>query len=174
MEIKRIWAMPNKWTFEIKPIKRLIDKYVGDGKGWIDPFAGMYSPAEFTNDINPEMNATYHLDAKDFVESLNGYNYSGVLFDPPYTLGQIKETYRKVGFERADMKHNAQLYGEVKDAVAPKIKSGGIIIHCGYHSNGFGKGRGFDIVEILLVAHGGAHYDTIVTIEQKMNRRLSI
>lgn len=31
--------MPNKWTFEIPPIKKLIYKYGGDFKGWIDPFA---------------------------------------------------------------------------------------------------------------------------------------
>jgi len=27
LEIKRIWAMPNKNTFEIKPIKDIIEKY---------------------------------------------------------------------------------------------------------------------------------------------------
>lgn len=27
MKINRIWAMPNKNTFEIKPIKEMIDKY---------------------------------------------------------------------------------------------------------------------------------------------------
>ena len=40
MIMRRVWAMPNKWTFQIKPIKGLLDKYVSDGKGWIDPFAG--------------------------------------------------------------------------------------------------------------------------------------
>ena len=27
MIIKRTWAMPNKWTFQIKPINQLIYKY---------------------------------------------------------------------------------------------------------------------------------------------------
>ena len=31
-----------------------------------------------------------------------------------------------------------------------------------------GKNRGFEIVEILLVAHGGHYNDTIVTIEIKL------
>ncbi len=60
--INRFWAMPNKWTFQIKPIAELLTRYVGDGKGWIDPFAGMYSPAEITNDLNPEMKALFHKD----------------------------------------------------------------------------------------------------------------
>jgi len=32
-----------------------------------------------------------------------------------------------------------------------------------------GKNRGFEIVEILLVAHGGHHNDTIVTVEKLDN-----
>lgn len=37
-----------------------------------------------------------------------------------------------------------------------------------YIINGIGKTRGFEIVEILLVAHGGNHNDTIVTVERKL------
>lgn len=174
MEIKRVWAMPNKWTFKIKPIKELLNRY-NVGEGWIDPFAGMNSPAEFTNDLNPECKAEYQMDAKDFVNMYNGYQiFDGCLFDPPYTYGQICETYKRVGIKRADLVNNNQLYAEVKDVITPKIKGGGIIIHFGYHSNGFGKGRGFKIIEILLIAHGGAHYDTIVTVEKKVIRGLDI
>jgi len=53
MIINRVWAMPNKWTFTIKPIAELLARYVGDGKGWVDPFAGKNSPAELCNDLNP-------------------------------------------------------------------------------------------------------------------------
>jgi hypothetical protein len=31
-----------------------------------------------------------------------------------------------------------------------------------------GKNRGFEIVEILIVAHGGHHNDTLVTVERKL------
>ena len=50
MKINRVWAMPNKWTFKIKPIEDLLFRY-NVNSGWVDPFAGMNSPAEFTNDI---------------------------------------------------------------------------------------------------------------------------
>ena len=36
----REFATPSAWTFEIEPIKQLLDRYVSDGKGWIEPFAG--------------------------------------------------------------------------------------------------------------------------------------
>lgn len=39
MRMERIWAMPNKWTFAIKPIDRLLREEMGKGV-WVDPFAG--------------------------------------------------------------------------------------------------------------------------------------
>ena len=47
------------------------------------------------------------------------------------------------------------------------MKKGGIVLSCGWNSMGIGKTRGFEIIEILLVAHGGAKNDTIVTVEVK-------
>ena len=38
----------------------------------------------------------------------------------------------------------------------------------GWNSGGIGKSLGFEIIEILLVAHGGAHNDTICTVERKL------
>lgn len=31
MKIERQWAMPNKWTFRIKPIKELLMQEITDG-----------------------------------------------------------------------------------------------------------------------------------------------
>ena len=48
------------------------------------------------------------------------------------------------------------------------MKLNGIVIHFGWHSNGFGKMRGFKIIEIMLIAHGRKHNDTIITVEKKI------
>jgi len=165
MKIERIWSMPNKWTFTIKPIKDLLEKHNVE-KGWVDPFAGMNSPAEFTNDLNPKANAKFHMKALDFVKQLEG-KYEGILFDPPYSGRQVKECYNDlhINVQRDDT--NAFFYWSVKRAIADKIKIGGTAISFGWNSGGFGKKLGFDIIEILLIAHGGSHNDTIVTIEKK-------
>lgn len=159
--------MPNRWTFQIKPIKELLGRYVGDGKGWIDPFAGMTSPAEFTNDLNPEMKARCHLDALDFLKSLSG-NYEGCLLDPPYSPRQVKECYDSVGrhMEQDDalLGYKRGLY---KAVLTPLIKIDGVVITFGWNSVGMGKTLGFEIIEILLVCHGSDHNDTIVTVEAK-------
>ena len=176
MKINRVWAMPNKWTFTIKPIKKLISRYVGDGRGWIDPFAGMNSPAEYTNDLNPDAKAKYNMPAKEFAELMPG-PFNGILFDPPYSGRQVKECYNALDIKVQMDDTNAFFYRCVKTPLVPKIKPGGYIISCGWNSNGFGKslqGRpnGFEIVEILMVAHGGWHNDTIVTVERCMQERL--
>lgn len=62
----------------------------------------------------------------------------------------------------------------VKDLIAPKIKPNGVAICCGWDSIGFGKKRGFELLELLLVCHGGRHNDTIVTVERKINMCLEV
>ena len=70
MIIERVWAMPSSATFTIKPIARLLKKYIPEKpNNWIDPFAGWNSPASLTNDLNPNAPTDYHLEAKEFIES---------------------------------------------------------------------------------------------------------
>ena len=170
VEINRVWAMPSRHTFLIKPISKLVGKYINDGIGWIDPFAGENSPAEITNDMNPEKPAKYHLHAKEFAAQLEGI-YEGVLFDPPYSLRQVKECYEAIGVKL--FQEDTQRFPQnVKELIAPKIKIGGIAITFGWNSQGFGKNLGFELIELLLVPHGRSHNDTIVTVEIK--RKLNI
>lgn len=159
--------MPNRWTFKIKPIRNLLDRYVRDGKGWIDPFAGENSPAEFTNDINPNRPTKHHLHAIDFIVQLNGKEYDGILFDPPYSLRQAKECYEGIG-TKMSFEDSRKFPNNVKDVASNKIKTKGCAISFGWNSGGFGKSRGFELIEILLVPHGGHHNDTIVTVERKI------
>lgn len=158
--------MPDKWTFTIDPIKRVLNEYVKDGKGWIDPFAGENSPAEITNDLNPERPSKFHLHAEDFIRQLTG-QYSGILFDPPYSLRQTKECYEGLGYPMTQ-KDTQSFPNYIKDLAAPKIKAGGYAICFGWDSGGFGRVMGFELIELLLVPHGGHHHDTIVTVERKI------
>src|SRR3990167_3083055 len=159
--------MPSKWTFQIPPIAALVAKYVGDGKGWIDPFAGETSPAEFTNDLNPERKAMHHMDALNFLKSLDG-QYKGVLFDPPYSYRQMMECYEEIGAGGITSRHATNFYGDLRNALDPLIQQGGLALSFGWNSIGMGKTHGWEIIEILLVCHGRAHNDTICTVERKV------
>ena len=79
--IKREWAMPNKNTFSIKPIKDLIQRYL-KGK-WIDPFANdsIFKDRLITNDINKTFKTDYNLDALEFLKQFNDNSIDGILFD---------------------------------------------------------------------------------------------
>lgn len=174
ININRVWAMPNKWTFQIKPIAELLARYVGDGKGWVDPFAGMTSPAEFTNDLNINSPAKSHLDAFDYVDTLDGSWFSGCIFDPPYSLSAVAMFYKGVGLKSRLGEDPTATFKKVKDVIGSKIYPSGYAISFGWNSNGFGKKRGFEIIEILLIAHGGGHNDTIITVEQKLGSFLEL
>lgn len=169
--ITRVEAPPSAWTFKSKPIRKLLDRYVGDGKGWVDPFAGKFSPAEFTNDFDPEMPTRWHMDAVEFARRLpvwHGPLFKGVLFDPPYSYRQITEHYKKVGLKASQIDTSSNFYNRVMNALCDAIEPGGLAISFGWNSSGFGKRRGFGIVEMMLVNHGQSHHnDTIVTVERK-------
>lgn len=101
MKIERQWAMPNKWTFRIKPIKELLMQEITDGL-WVDPYAGECSPATITNDLNPERPTDYHLQAIDFLKKFKDKSVDGVLYDPPYSQRQVKECYDGIGIDGWD------------------------------------------------------------------------
>ena len=163
MKIQRVWAMPSRHTFTIKPIRELLQKYKV-GKNWIDPFAGEYSPAEITNDLNPAKPTQFHLEAIDFLKQLDG-QYAGGLYDPPYSLRQIMECYDEIGC-RVDKKWaTTKFYSEAKTYLANKIKPEGLCISFGWNTIGLGKKRGFEIIEVLVISHGRLHNDTLVTVD---------
>ena len=62
---------------------------------------------------------------------------------------------------------NSGYFVKFKNEIARILKPNGICITCCWNTNGIGKKYGFEIDEILIVAHGGNHNDTLVTIEKK-------
>ncbi len=165
MKITRTFARANHLTFSIPPIKGLLERYVGNGVGWADPFARDSKVAELTNDIDTNTSAKFHLEALEFCNKIEG-KLDGVLFDPPYSYRQISDHYKSVGLKATGLDTSYNFYRRVQVPLAGKIKSGGIAISFGWNTNGFGKKLGFEIIEIMIVAHGLHHNDTLVTVEK--------
>ena len=163
MILTREWIMPSIWTFSMKPVKSVFMDYnVGDG--WADPFSGVNSPAEITNDIEGR-GARFSLDALEFLKMLPDKSVKGILFDPPYSVEQCLRRYTP--------KHNgtagrAEYWARCKDEIARIVVSGGYCISFCWDSTGVGKKRGFEIVEIKLLCHGACHNDTIITVDRKL------
>jgi len=167
MGMTRIWEMPNSNTFDIKCINRLIHKYLKPEFESIDPFANSNKIAKITNDLNPDYNTDYHLDAIEFLKMFKDNSKDFVLYDPPYSLRQVSECYKNVGIPVTMETTQSSWRRKHIDEIARITKPNGIVISFGWNSSGIGKVRGFEIIEILLVAHGGSHNDTICTVERK-------
>jgi hypothetical protein len=167
MKMQRIWEMPNSNTFDIVCIKKLIHKHLAPGMLSIDPFANKNRIATITNDIDPEMQAQYCMDAIDFLKTFENQSVDFVLYDPPYSPRQVAECYKKMGKTVNMETTQASFWGNLKNEISRIVKGNGVVISFGWNSNGIGKTKGFKIVEILCVAHGGQHNDTICTVEVK-------
>lgn len=167
IDIQRQWAMPNKNTFDIKPIKELIQSELTNGT-WIDPFANQNKLASITNDLNPAFDTDYHMDALDFLKTFQNESVDGVLYDPPYSPRQVTECYQGVGMNVTSETTRASFWGNQKKEISRIVKLGGKVITFGWSSGGIGRKYGFEITRILLVPHGGWHNDTICTVEVKV------
>lgn len=166
IEIFRKWAMPNKNTFDIKPINELIKQELTDGI-WIDPFANKNKLANITNDLNPEYDTDYHMDALDFLKQFDDNSVDGILYDPPYSPRQVSECYKDFGYNVTWDTTKASFWTNHKKEISRILKPGGKVITFGWNSGGIGDKYGFQKSKILLVSHGGWHNDTICTVEYK-------
>lgn len=166
MLVRRVWNMPNSNTFKIKPISELIHKYA---TGIIvDPFANSNKFGTITNDLDLTYDTDYHMDALEFIKIFGDASIDTVLYDPPYSPRQVSECYKKLGKTVNFETTQSSYWSRHKEQISRIVKPNGIVISCGWNSGGIGEKYGFKIVEILLVAHGGAHNDTIVVVDRKM------
>lgn len=169
--MNRIWAMPNKDTFSIKPIGEFVQKYLAKSKVSIDPFARNKEWATHTNDLNPETKAQHHMDAIEFLKkmSADGVKADLIIFDPPYSPRQISECYKSIGKEVTSKDtQNAVLYSGCREAMLPLLADEAVVLSFGWNSAGMGLTRGFHPIEILLCCHGAAHNDTICMAESRL------
>lgn len=166
MNISRAWCMPSKNTFSIAPISSFVKTHMGEGL-WIDPFANCNKLASVTNDLDPSYDTTYHLDALDFLKTFKDESVDGVLFDPPYSPRQISECYKALGQSVNMQTTQSSYWSKLKTEIGRIVKVGGKVITFSWNSGGIGASYGFEITDILMVAHGGWHNDTICVVDVK-------
>jgi hypothetical protein len=162
--------MPNAETFSIPVFWELVTRVLSGRVATADPFARRTRLAKYRNDLDPECGQEFALDSRDFGKQLKamGVRLDGILFDPPYSPRQISECYRSVGLSVGmEETQSARLYSETRDALDAIADVGCMAVSFGWNSVGFGKERGWELEEVHLVCHGGAHNDTIAVVERK-------
>ena len=161
--------MPDSDTFSINPIADFIGRKIPIDSYCVDPFA-RNSPFKrfcYTNDLDPDFDTDCHMDALDFLKSIPDEKADFVLFDPPYSPRQVSECYKKMGKTVNMETTQSSFWGDMKKEISRITKPKGSVMCFGWNSGGIGEKRGFMLTEILIVAHGGAHNDTICTLEIK-------
>ena len=133
----------------------------------IDPFANNSKSATITNDLTPDFNTDFHMDALDFLKMFANESVDVVLYDPPYSPRQVSESYKNIGKEVTALDTSANWRKKHLDEIQRILKPNGIAICFGWNTNGVGKTRGFEMIEVLIVSHGGSHNDTLCTVEIK-------
>jgi hypothetical protein len=153
MKIERTWALASKNTFQIPPIRRLIQEEKQSGI-IIDPFPYQSK-----------------IDVFDYLKQFKDNSVDFGLIDPPYSKRQVSEHYKELGIAINGWHTSSGWTAKVKQEVGRVMKIGGKTITFGWNSSGIGKVNGFKIERILMVCHGGDHYDTICTVETKTKNR---
>jgi hypothetical protein len=167
----------------INSVKRKLNSKLSVGSPLIsvcDPFANKQTNRRqgerlISNDLNPVFNATYNLEANDFGSLMldKGEQFDLILFDPPYSLNQLKLQYEGMGKDLPQWQAQNQ-WGRCKDTLAQCVKVGGYVISLGWHSKGFGNRRGFQKKELHVLTMSGrdGRYDLLVLVEQKTQTNL--
>jgi len=163
----RVWEMPNSNTFQIECIRKLIYKYLKPEFKSIDPFANTSRIASITNDLNPDYNCDFQMDAVDFLKRIDSNSIDFVLYDPPYSLRQVSECYKSVGIPVTMESTQSSFRTKHINQISRIVKPNGFVMCFGWNSSGVRIKRGFELLEVLLVPHGGSHNDTICTVERK-------
>jgi DNA modification methylase len=168
MKFEYKFSMPNHLTFEMIPVRKLLSELLPlNDKIIIDPFSNRkHKFASITNDIDKSKQTHYNMCALQFLKLFESGSVDVVLFDPPYSLRQLKEVYSGIG-QSLSHSHTTTFFRDIKDEIKRVVKPGGLVYSFGWSSVGMGNNRNFSKSEILLLNHGGYHNDTIILKERK-------
>lgn len=137
----------------------------------VDPFARNCNlgPNHISNDINPDTDAKWSMDADDFLAMCLDAEWNGepligrvdlVIFDPPFSAHQAERKYGE----------GANLYAEpgriqsMMSKIGRLVRPGGHVLKFGYNSTQHHKG--WRLRGLYLLNFGGNRNDVIVTLWQ--------
>lgn len=118
-----------RWTFKTRKVREALLPYL-EGRV-LNAFAGKTrldahkrGIEEVRNDLNPERDADYHLDAVDLGDEFDEESFDVIVLDPPFDQSQADEHYD--GMHARDM-------GAIRKSVGPLVKPGGRIVEFGWN-----------------------------------------
>lgn len=129
----------------------------------VDPFARNCPHGTITNDLDVETEATYNMDALDFLDKLadSGTRADLVIFDPPFS-GRQAERY-EVGHQ--NVYSTPGYISKCMNAIDHLLVDGGHLLKFGYNSTRHKPN--WECLRIWLAHFGGNRNDVIVSLWRK-------
>jgi len=117
-----------------------------------------------TNDIDPNTKAEYHLDVFEFLKLIKDESQDMIIIDPPFSFNQAAKHYKN----SAGKCLGVGWLPAVRREAGKKLKPGGLMFCLGWDANGAGNKRQFELIEVIICAHGQGRNATIMTIDRKI------
>jgi hypothetical protein len=129
----------------------------------VDPFARNCEWArQWTNDIDVNTKAKFHMDALEFLKSMEKNYFDCVLFDPPFSPVQAERTYESGHVNvYTDPKYVKDCWKEIARITRP----GGKVLKLGYNSSR--HSTVFDLDKGWIVNFGANRNDVVMTLWTK-------
>lgn len=157
--------LPSPDTLTIPVFRVAANEYLFDRKRVADLFARncRLGTKGLRNDIDKNTKAEKHLDVFKFLEKIPEESLDAVIIDPPFSFNQAAKHYKN----SAGKCLGVGWIPAVRREAGKKLKPGGIMICLGWDANGAGNKKLFDLIRVIVCAHGQARNATIMTIDKK-------
>ena len=143
----------------------------------VDVYSGGNIIADIKNDFDHSYDTDYHMEAVEFLKTLDTCSCDTIICDPPTCSSDSKYWRDKLGLPKIvdviDGKERVVQYTQINywsilnREISRVMKPGGIVIYSGCTSTGVGKKLGFELKELNILCHGGWTPDTYITVETK-------
>jgi hypothetical protein len=156
-------ARGHRWTFRDPAPKEVAERYL-EGET-LNPFAGEveldHTGQVHRNDIDPDRNAEYHMDAVEFVRRYEPSSIGSIVHDPPWSEHQAESTYSQN--ELGNIQELVEEYHRV-------LVDGGRVIHLGYTTTCMPGRLEYDREAVHVVQPFGRRNAYLITVDRKRPR----
>jgi|TARA_Y100000310_G_scaffold310635_1_gene356078 hypothetical protein len=132
----------------------------------IDPFARDCPLGTITNDLNPETSAEYHLDALEFLATLEDRSADFAILDPPFSDVANERIYGL----KSNLYTDSRYFKKVMMELGRILKPGAHLLRFGYTTSTMN--RSLELVRLWVVNFYSARNDVLVTLIKNCSHTL--
>jgi hypothetical protein len=163
------WTIqPDRWTFKAQKLRDWVESQL-DGRV-LNACAGRtqltHNGRIVRNDINPEIDADYHVDVRDLPHILQAESFDTIVLDPPFSKRQSTTTYDR----EEDTLPTVTELARVVDAL---LKPRGRVIRLGYTTSLMPPEEEYTLEEVAVWNTLGRQHDWLGVVAQKPTNEIT-